>query len=459
MLPLYAAVGGTIMWWRALLAGGLLAGLLGACAVVDPVDSRYDTVSRSLSKARDEAIFLNIIRASHDYPLAFTTIANVTPTMTNTSSFALPSFSLGPANCLRAAAAAPNNVACSFVTGAPGAAVGFGNSTASNSTAVSTNFNVSTQETGSFYQGFLKPIDLQILNYFIRQDYPRELLFWLFADSFQFQPGPSPVNALGYYYNPPDSYGCPNQKLARISPICFRDWVWAAVLSGLTVEDKTIIKEGGSSRGKPKSESGTGEAKEPETTTVARFCFSPFLQHQALNEMGPRAATIIQYLPISIQLIKPYQYCGNWSDQAAQKKANEPEEDTFRLDFGPYTFRIVPRSAYGVFEFLGNMLKVEEGHVPPNPAAHIVQARPGLPEVSDLPPILITAHDEQLITVLHDAGPGTNCFSHTWFYDGDYCVPQEAANTKRIFSLLSQLIAIETQATDLSITPIVRIIE
>jgi hypothetical protein len=449
------------MWWRALLVGGLFAGLLGACAVVDPVDSRYDTVGRSLAKARDEAIFLNIIRASHDYPLAFTTIANVTPTMTNTTGFALPSFSLGPANCLPTAvlSATPitRTMTCAYGTGFGGAATALGSSTASNSTAVSTNFNVSTQETGSFYQGFLKPIDLQILNYFIRQDYPRELLFWLFADSFQFQLGPSPVNALGYSYNPPDSYGCPKGKLAGVQQMCFRDWVWSAVLSGLTVEDKTIIKQSGGSPGSHGAKSASGGSKEPETTTVARFCFSPFLQHQALNDMGPSAATIISYLPISMKLIRPDQYCGKWSDEEAQKQANNPQEDTFKLPIGQYTFRIVPRSAYGVFQFLGNLLKVQEGQLAPNPNAYIVPPRPGLPDVTDLPPILITAHGEPLITVLHENG--ANCFSHTWFYDGDYCVPQEAANTKRIFSLLSQLIAIETQATDLSITPIVRVIE
>ncbi len=448
------------MWWRALLAGGLLAGLLGACAVVDPVDSRYDTVSRSLAKARDEAIFLNIIRASHDYPLAFTTIANVTPGMTNTSSFALPGFSLGPPNCLPGLSGTTRSVSCSYPTGVPGAAVNFNNSTAANATAVSTNFNVSTEETGSFYQGFLKPIDLQILNYFIRQGYPRELLFWLFADSFQFQLGSSPTNALGYSYNPPDSYGCPQGTLAGVQQICFRDWVWAAVLSGLTVEDKTIVKPGGSSsRSSRDTKSDTsGGAKSPETTTVTRFCFSPFLMHQAINEMGPRAKEIISYLPISKNLIRPDQYCGNWNNRDAEKQVTQPQEDTFKLDFGPYTFRIVPRSAYGVFEFLGNLLKVAEGRVDLNPAAIIVPPRDGLPPVTDLPPILITAHDEQLITILH--GDSTaNCFSHTWFYDGDYCVPQEAANTKRIFSLLSQLIAIETTATDLSITPIVRIIE
>ena len=51
------------MWVRVRLAGAYLAGmclagacavLLSACAVVDPVDSRYDT--SSLAKARNELI-------------------------------------------------------------------------------------------------------------------------------------------------------------------------------------------------------------------------------------------------------------------------------------------------------------------------------------------------------------------------------------------------------------------
>ncbi len=148
------------MWWRTLLAGGLLAGLLGACAVVDPVDSRYDTITRSLAKARNEAIFLNLVRASHDYPLSFTTIANVNPNMSNTSTFALPSFSLGPANCLPTAVLSANpitrTITCTYGTGFGGGAAALGSSTASNATAVSSNFNVSTQETGAFYDGFLK---------------------------------------------------------------------------------------------------------------------------------------------------------------------------------------------------------------------------------------------------------------------------------------------------------------
>jgi hypothetical protein len=38
-------------------------------------------------------------------------------------------------------------------------------------------------------------------------------------------------------------------------------------------------------------------------------------------------------------------------------------------------------------------------------------------------------------------------------------VPEQAVTTKRIFGLLAQLIAIQTAASDLSITPVVRVIQ
>jgi len=74
------------------------------------------------------------------------------------------------------------------------------------------------------------------------------------------------------------------------------------------------------------------------------------------------------------------------------------------------------------------------------------------------PPMLSSGEpDPNLITVALAGTP--QCFVHTWFYDGDYCVPETATTTKRIFSLLAQLIAIQTAASDLSITPIVRVIQ
>lgn len=429
------------MWFRILLISVASAGALTACAVVDPVDNRYDTVGRSLAKARNEAIFLNLVRASHDYPLSFTTIANVTPGMTNTTSFALPSFLLGPhVGAYTAASAATSPL---FT---PGRDVIFGNTTAGNTTAVSTNFNVSTQETSTFYQGFLKPIDLQTLNYFIRQGYPRELLFWLFTDLFTVTI-PS-KGTFGYHFNPPDDYGC---SRADQKHRCFIDWVHNAAFTGLTVEEKTIEASGSSASHKGGAGSGSEEPPK-KASTYARFCFSPILAQQAAAEVSPalvQAATRDLDVPPTALYNSPLT-CG--SDWSTSPEDDTPQPDILPLSAAGFTFTITPRSAYGVFEFLGTLMKLQQRHIGPSQYAYIPPDR----EYATRPPALETVHeDPELITVVQALGG--ECFVHTWFDDGEYCVPEQATTTKRIFGLLAQLIAIQTSTADLSITPIVRV--
>jgi hypothetical protein len=443
------------MWLRVLLVTAGLAGVLCGCAVVDPVDNRADTISRSLAKTRNEAIFLNLVRASHDYPLSFFTISNVTPTMTNTSSLALPSFLLGPHIGSYLASGAP--AAVPLFT--PGRDVIFGNTTAGNVTAVSSDFNLSTEETSAFYQGFLRPIDLQTLAYFIRQGYSRELLFWLFTDSFQLTRG---GKSLGFHYNPPDDYGCP-----AVDPRhrCFIDWVHLAAYTGLTVEEATSDTRGGGgggggggSKGRGKGGEGKGDNSSNEgrasSKSYARFCFNQVLAEQAQAVVSP--ATVkkaLSDLDIPPALLANSQYtCGSKSWNPEAMTGTQP--DLLPLELGPVSFTIVPRSAYGVFEFLGTLMKIQQQHVAPAPYAYIPPNR----EYAAEPPVLQTFHeDPPLMTVVRNLG-GT-CFVHTWFEDGDYCVPDEATTTKRIFGLLAQLIAIETAPADLSITPVVRVIQ
>jgi hypothetical protein len=428
------------MWFGKLLISMTPIVALTACAIVDPVDNRYDTIGRSLAKSRNEAIFLNLVRASHDYPLSFTTIANVTPGMTNTTSFSLPSFLLGPhvgAYTTASAATSP------LFT--PGRDVIFGNTTAGNTTAVTTNFNVSTQETSTFYQGFLRPIDLQTLNYFIRQGYPRELLFWLFTDSFSVTI-PS-KGTFGYHFNPPDDYGCSRTDQKHR---CFIDWVHNAAFSGLTVEEKTIQPSGNAS---PKGGVGSGVAEPPKkASTYARFCFSQILAEESAAQVSPalvQAATRDLDVPRTALYNSPLTCGSDWS-QAPED--DSPQPDILPLSAAGFTFTITPRSAYGVFEFLGTLMKLHQRHAGPSQYAYIPPGR----EYATRPPVLETVHeDPNLITVVQDLGG--ECFVHTWFEDGEYCVPEQATTTKRIFSLLAQLIAIQTSTSDLSITPIVRV--
>jgi hypothetical protein len=378
------------------------------------------------------------VRASHDYPLSFTTIANVTPSLTNTSSLGLPNFLLGPSVSLfPGTRTATSNAANLF---SPGRDAIFNNTTASDTTAVSTNFSVSTQETSAFYVGFLKPIDLQVLDYFIRQGYSRELLFWLFADTVELKLG---SHTLGMRYDPPNDYGCDPQDPKHL---CFSDFVLIAIGAGLTVEEVTAQSEGGKTPGGSGDKGGGGK----EETTYARFCFDQVLGARAQNAMSLKWRDMKRFFDVSLASPK----CGSRWDP--ERDAKKPQPDTLNFNVGPYQFKIVPRSAYGVFEFLGAVMKLDreggEGE-----QAQLPYLPPGHDDLRG-PPFLSTVHDDSKLVSVVRNGVG-DCFVHTWFNDGDYCVPENATTTKRIFSLLAQLIAIQTAAADLSITPLVRVVQ
>ena len=427
---------GVRMWGRGVVGGMLLAACLAGCAVVDPVDGRYDAIGRSLAKARNESIFLNIVRASHDYPLSFTTIGSVSPSMSNTNSFSLPSFLLGPS---------PRNVEPTFT---PGRDIIFGNTTAATSLAISSNFNISTQETAQFYDGFLRPVDLTILDFFIRQGYSRELLFWMFADSFQ-------VGPLGFQFNPPYDDGCPPQEPKRR---CFREFVQIAVLLGLSVETRTVDTGGGkgdSDSGGGKDSGGGGKSKGSKGTLkeYARFCFDKVLQaraYAAMQQVDPaRLQQLLGFEDENSNHTSPS--CASpWTPDTSSG-----ETDTLSFQVGRLAVSIRPRSAYSMFQFLGTLIKLQRDLQQPD--QQTVVADVPRPDERELPLLATVADDRNLFTVTQNVGG--ICFVHTWFNDGDYCVPDDAANTKRIFSMLAQLIAIQTQATDLSITPNVRVVQ
>jgi hypothetical protein len=432
---------GLSMRWRGFASGALLAVTLLGCAFVDPLDSRYDTISRSLAKARNEAIFLNVVRASNDDPLNFTTIANVTPSLTNTTSLALPNFLVGPR--------VSNPVTGAFIAepAAPARDVTFGNTTAGNTTAVSTNFNVSTEETGAFYDGFLKPIDLQTLDYFIRQGYSRELLFWLFTESVEIV---EPDHKLLFAYNPPENYGCPiDDALKR----CFGDVVLIAMAAGLTVEGKTIQKPASSGQARTAVVAPGNQlnnSSKPETTSYFRFCFDPLLAKQAQGAMDPQTwdSVKVKWLTGQPGIYK----CGDKSWDP-RKDATKPLPDTLDITYGKNQYRIKPRSAFGIFEFLGAVIKLGRDHPQP------FQGNGNLkPKATELPKLqTVGGGDPYILRVTTDGAE--DCFVTTTFNNRFYCIPESASNSKRIFNLLAQLIAIETSATDLSITPTVRVVQ
>jgi hypothetical protein len=444
------------MCCRGVLAGILLAGTVGACAVVDPVDPRYDTVNRSLAKARNESILLNIIRSSHDWPMSFTTVPQVNPSMQNQTTLGLPSFLVGPnPKCVPLAT-------CFTPPGAPGRDVIFGNSNnLTNATTVSSNFSVSSLENGSFYSGLLSPVSLHDLNYFIRQGYSRELLFWLFADSIEIDTGHG-HHVIGYQFDPPYDYGCPPEDPRKR---CFREFMEIAVITGLTVEATTVTAGGGGkggAKGDGKGDGGGGGGK--DKTEYSRFCFDQVLAERGMKAMNPARLQLV----IAKYLDREYKRSPNCGSPWSPGKEKSEEADTLQFQVGPLTFKIVTRSTYSIYQFLGKLLKqAREANEqaagpriePGEGAVDRAEPHPNLPRLDEMVPMLSTVHEDgKLLNIVTQ--PSEECFVATHFIDGIYCVPERgSSNTKRIFALLSQLIALKTQASDLAITPAVRVVQ
>jgi hypothetical protein len=451
------------------LCSVLLMGLLAACAVIDVVDPRYDTVNRSTSKARNEGILLNIVRASHSAPLNFVSFTRVSGSSNVAASAALPAFNLG-----QFFPVPPVGVANILAPPSPQRAFGLSDKTLGGSTAAGNTYDIGLLETKDFYTGLLKPVDLPIVNFFTRQGYSRELLFWLFAESVrEAAPGAPTIEFLNVV---DPALAC---QVVRGVKRCFSDMVDVALASGLTIEEKVEPKPsagsadgtkggggktgggktGGGKTGDGKtgdgktgdgkgegktvqevrvvvstdSKSGDGKSSGAKERILARFCFDDVLAMRAAKEYSPE---IRQFLLSSVH--RPRCKIDPWP-------TNKTETDTLEFEFagtpfGTIKYEIIPRSAFGIYQYLGNILALHQE------------------KTFRMRGKLYPVEDTRLVAVERTGSGG--CLVDINFEDEYYCVPMHGAeNTKRIMGLLAQLVALNTSTQDLAITPTVRAIQ
>jgi len=386
--------------------------LVAACSAVDnAIDPRYDSINRGTANARNESILLNIVRASHNAPLNFVAFSRVSGTTQISGNAALPNFLVGPYTKppIAPGAAIPGYSTLS----SPARDVIFNKDNLGASTTATNNFDISPLETRDFYQGLLRPVDLLVLNYFLRQGYSRELLFWLFVESVR-QSGVGPQVE---FLNDPD------EKRACVTVLgqerCFRHMVDIAIASGLTVEVK--LESTGGKGGK-----GGG------TRTVGRLCFDPVLAARAKKEYDP---VIFSYLLVQQSGHRPRCKVDPWEANIAS--------DTLVFNlvgtrFGTVKYEIVTRSTFGIYQFLGRILAQQRED-----------------DVIVRGPLDLT-EDPRILGLRRDSSEG--CFADVSFQGDFYCIPLRGAeNTKRILSLLAQLVALNTNTFDLNITPTVRV--
>ena len=237
-------------------------------------------MNRTVNEARNENLLLNIARAEHNHPLTFLAITSVGGSHATSSSIGLPDITIGPAQ-----------------TVAQGHYTFRNNSIAGNAQA---SLSVAPLESKEFYTGLLEPINLNAIQFFVGQGYPRQLIFFLVVESIRLK---GPRGEVILWNDPTDE----NFKH-------FVEYVHRWIDLGVSIEHY-------GARGK-KDKS-------------VRLCFDRGRARLPLNGLGP--------------------ICGSNNPGVAGLTGLRDDA------IGPVSVTLQPRSTYGVFRYLGRLLDPEIG--------------------------------------------------------------------------------------------------
>jgi hypothetical protein len=379
------------------------AALLGGCAVIDAgVSDRVLSLNASLDRSSNDTILANIIRASYYQPLSFVGVSKVNGSQSVSLVNGLPTITFGPHQTV---------TQHQFI---------FGSHTLNNQ--ASGNFDVAPLATKDFAKGVSVDITLAELSVLLKQGIPRDLLYSLALDSIEFTDKGGVRRA---FKNEPSD---PTYE-------DFRSAILVLIAWGFSIETKLDENPAFDSNDKTSA----------KFVTKGRFCFD---QANADFELTKLVRTGTRWK------------CNDaWSRMPPQKPSNE---DVAIDVYFPSQVRTVAnvifrmRSIYGVFNFLGRVIAEERLHearaATDNDAKAV--ARAFYNPRGDKP--VAKAVGFPLLNIT--GGQLGACFSSVSINNVYYCVPHEGGeNTKRIFSVLSQLLALKTSAVDLPNTPTVRV--
>jgi hypothetical protein len=359
-----------------IVIAGILSASLCACGVLDKVEGRASAVNETSEDYASQAILLNIVRASRFEPLNFAAFTAFTGH--DTVSAAAPSITWPP-------------------SGLP--TIGVGNTTVSG--VESNDFNVNVLDDPGSYSALLSPLNAATIGLFIRQGYPRQLLYMMTVDYIE-EPSTSSI----YYNNPDPDINLFPAALSKINTYA---------IAGLTVATDN-------------------DAMASPTKYVPGYlvCFDPLLPIPGHKTPDERYGG---YSPL----------CNASSNTWTQARSGDPsakntDSNKEPLPVAYYTFvepknnkevQLHTKTVYGIYEYLGALLranipiKIPNFHVP----------------------------DDTLFTVTSEL---TDCFVSVDYEGQHYCVPNRASNTKRIFALLRQLMSVLTVPSGQSATQTVR---
>jgi hypothetical protein len=407
------------------------------CAFVDSqIPGRNSILNQGYDIAGNDEILLNILRAKHYQPLRFYLHSKIAPSQTTSASIGLPNITVGPGQTV---------AQHQFV---------FGPNSTNNTASMS--YEIDPVETQTFYQGLLTPNSLGIIGALLSR-YPREFIFLALIDAVkvtQLYPNKSVTR----FVNDPgldDPLACPDfdysnydraafdqtdDLISIYNPAYDKDmhagahyagcgfhvfqfYLQEAIKYGMTVSVANIPN--------PKYNPNDTKSTQPKQISVGTLCYDLALA---------RPDVVAELSRYSSSLCGATRATADSPTAVLRFTYHAPRPPSRLLTEVDQKVEIVPRSTAGVFSYLGRLLATNTGE---SVQLYSREAQ-------------ANGDVHLLTTVTSNIFPA--CFVVANLFGDQYCVPARGSdNTKRMFQLLSELIALNSSANDVPTSLTVRV--
>lgn len=373
---------------RALLL--LAAAVLTGCAEVDDISDRTTTMNLEISNSENRNILFNLARASESEPLSFSSLASYTGHQSISGSLGIPVIG-ATGNQLRIQSVMTSGTSASG--------------------SLNNDFSYVANDDNATYSALLQPIQPNTIGYFLKQEYPRELLFFLFVSEIRIVRAGSVVKDYvnrGITARDIEISGEEHNALAE-----FGTELQSLLDSGLTAQLDLI--------------SGS-DAKLCFDSFPPLYADKPEVHKSVLAPSCEKAAVIPATNP------KPSKNDKGKTSPADDGNAQKASAGAARaFPFTPYftfkdtrtddTVQISFRSTFGIYNYLGRLIK--------NRIFLKILRDPSYT-------------DQSVFRVTHDRN---NCFILQEYRGTPYCVPDDSDTTKKVFSILHDLVKLYTFPT------------
>ncbi|HXQ12128.1 MAG TPA: hypothetical protein VN805_14120 [Caulobacteraceae bacterium] len=366
-----------------LAAAGLA---LSGCLSAGSVANRGTIVDLGVGSMQNRGMLINIARASLSEPLYFLSPSAIQATGSTDLRLSSPQAIEGPG--------LKHSDTLNQLT--------FGSASQFLDNTMSTNFTANLFATHDFYLGLMTPLSLDEIDLLLHQGYSRELVFYLVIDKAKitpFNPGGAQAARPHFDYNRPGDPSFPE----------FQAFIQAAMEHGLTTEQAPA-----GAGGPPPSDS----SKTAPPRAARQTCYEPALA-------SPAAMDDFKLVHVN--------FCGSGDTPPAQQLV--------LLNGKAYKIEVVFRSTYGIFRYLGGLVRNPVGS--PMLDDYSKDYPGGVPEMTP---------SGSLFKIDTTGGLPEGCFTAIRYEDATYCAPGRgdgAGTTREIFNILTALVALKQSSGDI----------